>query len=181
MTLVLGTAAGAFLAAGLTSLATLPIAHADDGDALTLATLADPASFDPASFAPASFDPVSFAPAAETDFISNVDKLFSLFGVTDIEAADADDGFAAMVVNIPSLGITDVLTSGADPSDMLATTAAGLGITLPDDIGVGTAGVTVNTFIDSMDTALNSTFTIPFTDPLEPLWVFLVENAFFGL
>ena len=43
------------------------------------------------------------------------------------------------------------------------------------------AGVTVNTFIDSMDPALDSSFTIPFTDPLAQLWDFLVANAFFGL
>ena len=82
-----------------------------------------------------------------------------------------------MILNIPSLGITDVLTSGNDPSDALA----GLGVTLPDDTGIGMAGVTVNTFIDSMDPALNSTFTIPFTDPLAGLWDILVANDFFGL
>ena len=43
------------------------------------------------------------------------------------------------------------------------------------------AGVTVNTFTDSMDPALNSSFIIPFTDPLAPLWDFLVANDFFGL
>jgi hypothetical protein len=37
VTLVLGTAAGAFLAAGFISLATSPVAHADDGDGITIA------------------------------------------------------------------------------------------------------------------------------------------------
>ena len=81
-----------------------------------------------------------------------------------------------MTLNIPSLGITDVLTSGTDPSDNLAP----FGV-LPDDLGVGIAGVTVNTFVDSMDPALNSSFIIPFTDPLAQLWDFLVANSFFGL
>jgi hypothetical protein len=32
-----------------------------------------------------------------------------------------------------------------------------------------------------MDPALNSTTTIPFTDPLAGLWDILVANDFFGL
>ena len=150
MTLVLGTAAGAFLAAGLIPLATAAPARADADD---------------------------ISPAVDTDFMSATDKLLALFGVNDVGFADPDDNFEAMTLNIPSLGITDVLTSGNDPSDSLA--AFGV----PDDIAGGTAGVTVNTFTDSMDTALNPlfSFTIPFTDPLAPLWDFLVANDFFGL
>ena len=150
MTLVLGTAAGAFLAAGLIPLATSPVAHAVCAD--------DSMGCDP-------------------DFISATDPLFKLFGITDIGAADPDDNFEGMILNIPSLGITDVLTSGDDPSDILA----GVGVTLPDDMGIGTAGVTVNTFIDTMNPALDSSFTIPFTDPLAGLWDILVANDFFGL
>lgn len=149
MTLVLGTAAGAFLAAGLIPLATSPVAHAV-----------------------CASDDVA---GCDTDFISATDKLFALFGVNDMGFADPDDNFEAMTLNIPSLGITDVLTSGNDPSDSLA------GFGVPDDIAGGMAGVTVNTFTDSMDPALNSSFIIPFTDPLAPLWDFLVANAFFGL
>ena len=52
---------------------------------------------------------------------------------------------------------------------------------MPDDIAVGMAGVTVNTFIDTMNPALDSSFTIPFTDPLAGLWDILVANDFFGL
>jgi hypothetical protein len=147
MTLVLGTAAGAFLAAGLIPLATSPVAHACVDDTL----------------------------GCDPDFISATDPLFKLFGVNDVGFADPDDNFEAMTLNIPSLGITDVLTSGNDPSDSLA--AFGV----PDDIAVGTAGVTVNTFTDSMDTALNTTSIIPFTDPLAGLWDILVSNDFFGL
>jgi hypothetical protein len=150
ITLVLGTAAGAFLAAGLIPLATSPVAHAVCVD--------DTLGCDP-------------------DFISATDPLFKLLGITDIGAADPGDNFDAMILKIPSLGITDVLTSGKDPSDALA----GLGIALPDDTGIGVAGVTVNTFTDTMDPALNSTFTIPFTDPLAGLWDILVANDFFGL
>jgi hypothetical protein len=147
ITLVLGTAAGAFLAAGLIPLATAASARADD----------------------------DVSPGADTDFISATDKLLGLFGVDDVGFADPDDNFEAMTVNIPSLGITDVLTSGTDPSDSLA------GFGVPDDIAGGMTGVTVNTFTDSMDSALNSTTIIPFTDPLAPLWDLLVANDFFGL
>lgn len=149
MTLVLGTAAGALLAAGLIPLATSPVAHACVDDTL----------------------------GCDPDFISATDPLFKLFGITDIGAADPDDNFEGMIINLPSMGITDVLTSGADPSDSLA----GLGITLPDDTGIGVAGITVNTFVDSMNPALDSSFTIPFTDPLAGLWDILVANDFFGL
>ncbi|MGB6207470.1 hypothetical protein [Mycobacterium sp.] len=149
LTLVLGTAAGAFLAAGLIPLATSPVAHACVDDAL----------------------------GCDTDFISATDPLLKMFGITEIGAADPDDNFEGMILSMPSMGWTDVLTSGADPSDSLA----GLGITIPDDSGIGMAGVTVNTFVDSMAPGLDSSFTIPFTDPLASLWDFLVANAFFGL
>src|ERR1700753_3368225 len=121
MTLALATAAGAFLAAGLIPLASIPIANADDGG-INLAGLADPASFDPASI---------IIPAPDSGFISATDPLFALFGI--------------------------------------------------DDIGLGTAGVTVNTFIDTMNPALDSSFTIPFEDPIAGLWEILVANDFFGL
>lgn len=150
MTLVLGTAAGAFLAAGLIPLATATSARADGED---------------------------ISPAADPGFISATDPLLALLGVTDIGAADPGENFEGMILNIPSLGITDVLTSGADPDDSLAL----LGVALPDDVGIGMAGVTVNTFVDSMNPALDSSFTIPFTDPLAGLWDILVANDFFGL
>ena len=150
MTLVLGTAAGAFLAAGLIPLATAASARADGED---------------------------LSPAADPGFISATDPLLAMLGITDIGAADPGENFEGMILNIPSLGITDVLTSGADPADSLA----GLGVTLPDDVGVGMAGVSVNTFVDTMDPALDSSFTIPFTDPLAGLWDILVMNDFFGL
>lgn len=149
MTLVLGTAAGAFLAAGLIPLATSPVAHACTDDTV----------------------------GCDPDFISATDPLFKLFGITDIGAADPDDNFEGMILNIPSMGITDVLTSGKDTSDVLAT----LGVSIPDDTGIGTAGITVNTFVDTMNPALDSSFTIPFEDPIAQLWDFLVANAFFGL
>jgi hypothetical protein len=149
MTLVLGTAAGAFLAAGLIPLATSPVAHACVDDTL----------------------------GCDPGFIFATDPLFGLFGITDIGASDIDDSFEGMILNIPSLGITDVLTSGDDTSGLLST----LGVPIPADLAVGTAGVTVNTFIDTMNPALDSSFIIPFEDPLAQLWDFLVANAFFGL
>src|SRR5271166_1388995 len=145
--LVLGTAAGAFLAAGLIPLATSPVAHADPDDVSV---------------------------GADTDFMSATDPLFKLFGITDIGAADPDNSFEGMIVQIPGTGITDVLTSGADPSDALAALGA------PSDTATGMAGVTVNTFIDTM-TGTDTSFTIPFTDPLAGLWDILVANDFFGL
>jgi hypothetical protein len=150
MTLVLGTAAGALLAAGLIPLATAAPARADGEDV---------------------------TPALDPGFISATDPLLAMLGVTDIGAADPGENFEGMILNIPSLGITDVLTSGMDPGDNLAS----LGVTLPDDVGVGVAGVSVNTFVDTMDPALDSSFNIPFTDPLAGLWDILVMNDFFGL
>lgn len=150
ITLVLGTAAGAILAAGLIPLATSPVAHAVCTDD---------------------------AVGCDADFISATDPLLKLFGITEIGAADPEDNFEGMILNIPSMGITDVLTSGNDPSDLMAT----LGVPIPDDTGIGVAGITVNTFVDTMDPALNSSFTIPFTDPLAGLWDVLVANDFFGL
>jgi hypothetical protein len=150
----LAGAAGGFLAAGLIPLATSGVAHADDGDAMTIGNS-----------------------AADPGFITATDRLLALIGVTDIGADDPSENFEGNILSIPSLGITDVLTSGNDPSDMLA----GLGVTLPDDTGVGVAGVTVNTFVDTMNPALDSSFTIPFTDPLSGLWEILIANDFFGL
>jgi hypothetical protein len=146
----LGTAASAFVAVGLIPLFTAASAHADGED---------------------------LSPAADPNFITATDPLLALIGVTDIGAADPGEGFEGNILSIPSLGITDVLTSGNDPADMLD----GLGVALPDDTGVGVAGVTVNTFVDTMDPALNSSFTIPFTDPLSSLWDILISNDFFGL
>jgi hypothetical protein len=147
ITFVLGTAAGAFLAAGLIPLATSPVAHADPDDVSV---------------------------GADTDFMSAPDKLLALIGVNDMGFADPDDNFEAMTLNIPSLGITDVLTSGTDPSDAL--TSFGV----PADIAGGMTGVTVNTLLDP-SLGIDSSFTIPFTDPLAQLWDFLVANMFFGL
>jgi hypothetical protein len=150
ITLVLGTAAGAFLAAGLIPLATSPVAHADPDDVSV---------------------------GADKDFISATDPLLKMLGVTDVGAADPSDGYDAMVLTIPGTGITDVLTSGADPSEALTQ----FGATATE--ALGTAGITVNTFTDTMNPALDPllSFTIPFTDPLASLWDFLVQNMFFGL
>ena len=164
MTLVLGTAAAGLLAAGLIPLATIPVANADDGG-ITLAGLADPASFDPALI----------IPAPDSGFISATDPLLAMLGVTDIGAADPGEDFEAMILQIPSLGITDVLTSGDEAANDLAQFG------VPDDIGLGMANVTVNTFTDTMDPLLNSSFTIPFEDPISGLWDILVANDFFGL
>ena len=98
---------------------------------------------------------------------------FGLF--TDQSFADPDDGeFVATVIQSQQLGFTDVLTSGADPSDSLA--AFGV----PGDAGIGVVGDTVNTFIDPSDPALESmlSFSLPFTDPLAELFTALLPLGF---
>ena len=145
MTLVLGTAAGAFLAAGLTSLATSPVANATcEVDVFLMAIC--------------TFD----------------DHITTLGQYTDVAAADPTDHWNAMVLQGP--GFTDVLTSGYDPSDGLAG-VSGLS-DIPASVLEGTAGVTVNTFIDSTDPALDSTVTIPFMDPLVGVWDFFLPLGF---
>lgn len=148
--LVLGTAAGPFLAAGLIPLATIPVAHADDGDGIAIIS----------------------PPGPDSDFLSGPLQNFGLF--TDQGFADPDEHFDAVVIS--GQGFTDVLTSGIDPSDHLATVAGLSG--LPADVTAGTVDVTVNTFTSSTDPALDSTFTIPFTDPLIELWIALLPLGF---
>lgn len=144
---VLGTAAGAVLAAGLIPLAVIPVALADGADG---------------------------GAAADPDFISNTTD-FGLF--TNTDAADPDDStFVADVIQGPMFNgqplFTDILTSGTDPEDGLAGVP---GLDLPGDTGVGMAGETVNTFIVPSDPALDSTFSLPFTDPLAELFTLLVQ------
>ena len=142
ITFVLGTAAGAFLAAGLIPLATSPVAHADPDDVSV---------------------------GADTDFMSGPLQNFGLF--TDQSFADPDDGeFVATVIQSQQLGFTDILTSGADPSDGVGFGAA----------GIGEAGETVNTFIDPSDPALASmlSFELPFTDPLAQIFTDLLPLGF---
>jgi hypothetical protein len=165
LALVLGTAAGAFLAAGLT---TIPVAQADDGaDLLSASLAADPAAFLPAADAAAVVQP--------DGFVFTTDPLLAMFGITDIGAYNAGQDFEAMILEIPSLGIKDVLTSGTETANDLAQFG------VPNDIGLGMEGVTVNTFTDLMHPLLDSSFIIPFEDPLAQLWDFLVLNDFFGL
>jgi hypothetical protein len=146
------TAAGAFLAVALISLTAGPLAHADDGDGITVIS----------------------PPGPDPDFLSGPVQNFGFF--TDQGFADPDEHFDAIVFQIPSLGITDVLTSGTHPSPPLASADPGLG--LPADVTAGTVDETVNTFRDSMDPALDSTSIIPFTDPLTDLWVALLPLGF---
>ncbi|OHU99964.1 hypothetical protein [Mycobacterium talmoniae] len=140
-----GTAAGTFLIA----LATSSVASADREDV------------------PSPADP---------DFISHTDN-FGLF--TDTAAADPDDSeYVANVIQGPSIHgtplFTDVLTSGQDPSDALASVP---GVVVPDDTGVGAVGDTVNTFVVP-DLGIDSTFTLPFTDPLAEIFTALVPLGF---
>jgi len=138
----LGTAAGGCLAAGLISLATGPVAHAD-GDDVT--------------------------PGVDTDFMVSPLQNFGLF--TDQSFADPDDNeFVATVLS--NQFFTDVLTSGADPSDSLASFG------VPGDAGVGVVGETVDTFIVPSDPALDFSFSLPFTDPLAELFTALLPLGF---
>jgi hypothetical protein len=138
--LVLGTAAGAFLAAGLIPLATAASAHAD-GDDVT--------------------------PGVDTDFMTGPLQNFGLF--TDQSFADPDDSeFVATVLQSQPLGFTDILTSGADPSD-----GVGFGAT-----GIGVTGETINTFMDPSDPMLDSTIVLPFADPLAQVFTDLLPLGF---
>jgi hypothetical protein len=138
--LVLGAAAGAFLAAGLIPLATAASARADGDD---------------------------ISPGVDTDFMSGSLQNFGLF--TDQSFADPDDTeFVATVIQSQPFGFTDILTSGADPSDGVGFGAAGIGV----------AGETVNTFIDPSDPALDFTTMLPFTDPLAQLFTELLPFGF---
>jgi hypothetical protein len=147
MTLVLGTAAGAFLAAGLTSLATSPVANA------TCVT-----------------DILGMQICGFDDFVTTLGQY------SDVAAADPADDWNAMVLQGP--GFTDVLTSGNDPSDGLAT-LPGLS-DISSSVLEGMSGMTVNTFIDPSDPALDSafSFTLPFTDPLVGVWDFFLPLGF---
>jgi hypothetical protein len=145
ITLVIGTAAGAFLAAGLTSLANTPVANAS-------------CVTDILGMQICGFD----------------DTVTTLGQYTDVAAADPADDWNAMVLQGP--GFTDVLTSGSDPSDGLAG-VSGLS-DIPASVLEGTTGVTVNTFIDSADPALDSSFTIPFMDPIVGVWDFFLPLGF---
>lgn len=139
---VLGAAAGAFLAAGLIPLATAASARAD-GDDVT--------------------------PGVDTDFMAGPLQNFGFF--TDQSFADPDDNeFVATVISNPFF--TDVLTSGADPSDSLA------GFGVAGDAGIGVAGETVNTFIVPSDPALDFTSVLPFTDPLAQIFTEFLQFGF---
>jgi hypothetical protein len=138
----LGTAAGGLVAAGLISLAAGPVAHADVDD---------------------------LSPGADTDFMVGPLQNFGFF--FNQSFADPDDNeFVATVFS--NQFFTDVLTSGADPSDSLA--AFGV----PGDAGIGVVGETVNTFIVPSDPALDFTFSLPFTDPLAELFTALLPLGF---
>jgi hypothetical protein len=104
------------------------------------------------------------SPASDTDFISSTTN-FGLFSIT--AAADPDDNeFVAVVLSTPFF--TDILTSGADPSDHLGFGAAGTGV----------AGETVNTFESPVFPFLDSTFAIRVTDPFAALFTALVPFGF---
>ena len=138
--LVLRAAAGAFLAAGLIPLITAASARADGDDS---------------------------TPGVDTDFMSGPVQDFGLF--TDQSFADPDDSeFVATVIQSQPLGFTDILTSGADPSD-------GVGF---EATGIGVAGETINTFMDPSDPMLDSTIVLPFTDPLAQLFTDLLPLGF---
>jgi hypothetical protein len=137
----LGAAAGGFLAAGVISLATGPVAHADGDD---------------------------LSAGVDTDFMTGPLQNFGLF--TDQSFADPDDDeFVETVIQSQPLGFTDILTSGADPSEG----HFGFGAA-----GIGMAGETVNTFIDKMDPMLDSTIVLPFTDPLAQIFTDFIQFGF---
>lgn len=144
--LVLGAAVGAFLAAGLLPLATSPVAHAVPVPCVT----------------------DDSAPVCDTDFISSTINFFDLFSNT-VAADPNDNGFVATVFSSQLLGIRDILTSGADPSNSLGSIP---GLSDIGTAGVGVSGETVNTLITPF---FESTFAIPITDPFASLFTDLVS------
>ncbi|HYB37914.1 MAG TPA: hypothetical protein VEF72_20700 [Mycobacterium sp.] len=100
-----------------------------------------------------------------------MDKTISIGPITDIAAADPDDHeYVATVLQTPLF--TDVLTSGEDLSNSFATLPG-----VPADTGVGMAGETVNTFMVPA-VGIDSTFILPFTDPLADIFTALVPLGF---
>ncbi|MEB3067999.1 hypothetical protein [[Mycobacterium] vasticus] len=145
---------GAAVAAGLTSLAISTPAHADGGsrgvgaDSWIFGDVADPG----AALSTMAEDP---------DFLSHTTD-FGLFTLTSAGDPD-DDNYVAVVLQTSMF--TDILTSGTDSEDNLGFGAASIGV----------AGETVNTFIVPDNPALDSTFSLPFTDPLAELFIALIQ------
>lgn len=186
--LALGTAAGLVLPAGLSPLGAVPTApdgasspdtlltgHSDNASLLAGALLADTTLanttladtmdthldlFQLPAMATAEVDALNVV--SDPDFISNVTN-FGLFTTTT--AADPDDGFIAFVLQIPALGVTDILTSGADPEGNLDF----------GDAGIGIDGWTVNTLTTPI---FDTTFSIPVEDPFADLFILLVQLGF---
>jgi hypothetical protein len=147
----IGMAVGAFLAAGLVPLATSAVARADDDG----------------------------APGTDNDFMVGPLQNFGIF--TDQSFADPDDNeYLGMIIQGPMSNgdplFTEVVTSGTDPSDSLASFFAGSGV--PADTGIGTANETIFTLVDPSDPALDSTFTIPFSDPFAEIFTALLPLGF---
>ncbi|ODR14696.1 hypothetical protein AWC26_09380 [Mycobacterium shimoidei] len=154
---------GAALGAGFIGLATCGVADADTGDdnaGVGAAVMSDALISGP------DLSPLTLA-VDDPDFVSSVRDL-GLF--TLVSAGDPDDNFVAVVFSTPLF--IDVLTSGDDPENNLADFG------VPGDIGIGMAGETINTFQSEMFPFLNSTFSIPFEDPLADLFILLIQ---FGL
>ena len=82
---------------------------------------------------------------------------FGLF--TSTALADPNDNFVGLIISSPAF--TNTLTSGFEPTT-----------------GLGAPGQTVNTFQSPVLPFLNSSFALPFTDPLAPLFVALLPLGF---
>ncbi|OSC39892.1 hypothetical protein B8W66_15495 [Mycobacterium decipiens] len=83
---------------------------------------------------------------------------FGLFTITSL-ADTADDNFVATIFSSPLF--TNTLTSGFEPTT-----------------GLGAPGQTVNTFQSPVFPFLNSSFALPFTDPVAPLFIALLPLGF---
>jgi hypothetical protein len=105
-------------------------------------------------------------PASDTDFMrSPTINFFGLFSTTSF--ADPDDNeFVATDFSTPFF--TDILTSGADPSDSVGFGTAGIGV----------PGETVNTFESPVFPFLDNTIAIPVTDPFAELFTALLPFGF---
>lgn len=177
--LALGAAAGVILPTALSPLGAIPVAqdgghdtdHVSSADILLTGQTGNADLFADMPFAHPDAvqmpDMTAAAPdalnaASDPDFISNVTN-FGLFST--ITAADPDDGFIAFVLQIPALGVTDILTSGADPENNLDLGEASIGLD----------GSTVNTLLTPL---FDTTFTLPIEDPFADLFTLLVQLGF---
>jgi PPE-repeat protein len=102
-------------------------------------------------------DPVTNPAPSDPDLMSQTTN-FGPISTTAIADPD-DNNFVATIIETPLF--TDTITSGGEPT-----------------LGLGAPGKTINTLESPVLPFLNSTITLPITDPLAPLFVALLPLGF---